>query len=416
MASGAAQPLGGKNVVLGVTGGIAAYKAAELTRLLVKAGASVHAIMTERASAFLGELTLQTLTGHPVFTDPFHLTQESEIGHIELADAADLIAIAPATANAIARLAAGMADDALTTVALASRAPLLIAPSMNVNMWQSPLTQDNLHRLGEVAGARTVGPGAGFLACRWVGPGRMAEPSDIVTAAARLLSPQDLDGKRVVVTAGPTHEPLDPVRFLGNRSSGRMGYAIAEIAARRGAEVELISGPTDLAPPPGIGVRRVGDAREMQRATQSAAETADAVMMAAAVADFRPRDVSAQKLKKIDDAEAEGPIVELARNPDIIAELGAARARRGARRPLLVAFAAETERVVENARDKLRRKRCDLVVANDVSAGDAGFGVDTNRVVFVDDEGDAASELDTKERIADAIVDRVVARLGREAR
>jgi phosphopantothenoylcysteine decarboxylase / phosphopantothenate---cysteine ligase len=406
----AAHPLEGKTVVLGVTGGIASYKAAELARLLVKEGAQVRAIMTERATAFLGELTLQTLTGHRVFTNPFELTQESEIGHIQLADAADLIVVAPATANAIARMAAGMADDALTSVVLASRAPLLLAPTMNVNMWESPLTQGNLRRLVEVAGARTVGPGAGFLACRWIGPGRMAEPADIAEAAARVLSPQDLEGRAIVVTAGPTHEPVDPVRFLGNRSSGKMGYAIAAAAARRGARVHLVSGPVELEPPPGIEVERVSTAREMERATRAAAERADAVIMAAAVADFRPAKASEQKIKKRPGAAA--PALELASNPDILASLGAARAEAKARRPLLVGFAAETERLVEHARHKLEAKGCDLVVANDVSAADAGFGVDTNRVVLVDEHGEHALELDTKARIAHAIVDRVASLLG----
>jgi phosphopantothenoylcysteine decarboxylase / phosphopantothenate---cysteine ligase len=410
MPPSAAQPLEGKTIVLGVTGGIASYKAAELARLLVKEGALVRAIMTERASAFLGELTLQTLTGHRVFTNPFELTQESEIGHIQLADAADLIVVAPATANAIARMAAGLADDALTSVVLASRAPLLVAPSMNVNMWESPLTQGNLRRLVELAGARTVGPGAGFLACRWIGPGRMAEPADIVEAAARVLTPQDLEGRSIVVTAGPTHEPIDPVRFLGNRSSGKMGYAIAAAAARRGARVHLVSGPVELVPPPGIEVERVATARDLERATRAAAEGADAVIMAAAVADFRPAEAREQKIKKRPGGEA--PAVELVPNPDILATLGAARAERGARRPVLVGFAAETERLVEHARHKLETKRCDLVVANDVSASDAGFSVDTNRVVLVDAQGEEALELDTKARIAHAVVDRVAELLG----
>ncbi len=412
MVAATAHPLEGKRIVLGVAGGIAAYKAAELARLLVKEGADVRAIMTERASAFLGELTLQTLTGHRVFTNPFELTQESEIGHIELADAADLIVVAPATANAIARMAAGMADDALTSVVLASRAPLLLAPSMNVNMWQSPLTADNLRRLVEVAGARTVGPGAGFLACRWIGPGRMAEPVDIVEAAARILSPQDLEGRTIAVTAGPTQEPVDPVRFLGNRSSGKMGYAIAAAAARRGARVRLISGPVAIEPPPGVEVERVADARAMKRATDAAAIGADAVIMAAAVADFRPAGARDQKIKKSEGQAA--PAIELEHTPDILSGLGAARAERGASRPILVGFAAETERIVAHARDKLERKRCDLVVANDVSAADAGFSVDTNRVVLVDERGEQSLELDTKVRVAHAIIDRVVALLDRE--
>ncbi len=412
MAESVTRPLAGKTVVLGVCGGIAAYKAAELARLLGKQGADVRAVMTAHATAFIGELTLQTLTGRRVFTDPFQLTQESEIGHIELADAADLIVVAPATANTVARLAAGAADDALASVVLASRAPLLLAPSMNVNMWDSPLTRDNLRRLVDVAGARVVGPGAGFLACRWVGPGRMAEPGDIVEAAARTLSPQDLAGRRVVVTAGPTYEPVDPVRFVGNRSSGKMGYAIAAAAARRGASVHLITGPTSLEPPPGVDVSHVGEAREMRDETTAAAGSADAVVMAAAVADFRPREVQASKLKKRGGDEGAATI-EMSENPDILATIGARRSERGDALPILVGFAAETEDVVENARAKLARKRCDLVVGNDVSAVDAGFSVDTNRVVFVTEDGEEARELDEKAGVAHAIVDRLVDGLAR---
>lgn len=408
-----ARPLAQRTIVLGVSGGIAAYKAVELLRLLTKAGASVHVIMTGRARHFVGELTFQALSGHPVFSDLFNLTQESDIGHIQVADRADLIIVAPATADVIARMSAGMADDALTAVILASRAPRLLAPSMNVNMWENPLTQANVRRLMDVAGARVVGPGDGFLACRWIGPGRMAEPADILEAAMRVLTPQDLAGKRVVITAGPTHERVDPVRFLGNRSSGKMGYALAGAAARRGARVELVSGPVSLEPPLGVTTTQVGDARAMEAAVRAAAEGADAVIMAAAVADFRPRDMAEHKLKK---TETGGELtLVLEPNPDILAGLGAWRQQRGTSRPLLIGFAAETRNLVEYARDKLRRKGCDLVVANDVSAADAGFSVDTNRVILVDADWCESLDLASKAEIAHGILNRVVALLAARA-
>lgn len=401
-----------KHIVVGVAGGIAAYKAAELVRLLGKAGAVVQVVMTEKARQFIGELTFQALTGRRVFHDLFDLTQESEIGHIQMADRADLMIVAPATADTIARLAAGMASDALSAVALATRAPMLLAPSMNVNMWNHPLTRSNMQRLTEIAGARVVGPGDGFLACRWTGPGRLAEPADIVEAATRLLTLQDLGGKVLVVSAGPTHEPVDPVRFLGNRSSGKMGYALARAAARRGATVRLISGPVSLPPPLGVDVLKVTDARSMQRAVQEAAMDAHAVIMAAAVGDFRPRDVTGHKLKKSDMVSGELRI-ELETNPDILAGLGKRRAEARSNRPVLIGFAAETHDVIEYARAKLAQKGCDLVVANDVSEHDAGFEVDTNRVVLVSADGVEPLELAEKDEIAHRILDRVAVLVGR---
>jgi phosphopantothenoylcysteine decarboxylase/phosphopantothenate--cysteine ligase len=397
-----------KHIVVGVAAGIAAYKAAELVRLLVKAGAQVQVVMTAKARHFIGPLTFQALTGRPVFSNLFDLTQESEIGHIQVADRADLVIIAPATANTIARLAAGMATDALSSVVLATRAPLLLAPSMNVNMWNHPLTQANVRRLVDVAGAAVVGPGDGFLACRWTGPGRLAEPADIVEAAIRLLTVRDLDGQVVVISAGPTHEALDPVRFVGNRSSGKMGFALARAAARRGAEVRLVSGPVTLAPPPGVEVIGVSDARAMDAAVREAARDADVVIMAAAVADFRPRQMAAHKLKKEEILGSGALTIALEANPDILAGLGQRRAEQGANRPILVGFAAETENVIANARKKLAQKQCDLVVANDVSEPDAGFEVDTNRVVLVSADEAAYHEIDSKDMIAHRILDRVV--------
>ncbi len=291
---------------------------------------------------------------------------------------------------------------------LATRAPLLVAPSMNVNMWNHPLTQANVRRLVDVAGAAVVGPGDGFLACRWTGPGRLAEPADIVEAAVRLLTVRDLDGQVVVISAGPTHEAIDPVRFVGNRSSGKMGFALARAAARRGAEVRLVSGPVTLSPPPGVEVIGVSDARAMDAAVREAASDADVVIMAAAVADFRPRQLAGHKLKKEEILGSGALNIALEANPDILAGLGQRRAEQGADRPILVGFAAETQDVIANARKKLVQKRCDLVVANDVSEPDAGFEVDTNRVVLVSAEDAAYHEIDSKDAIAHRILDRVV--------
>jgi phosphopantothenoylcysteine decarboxylase / phosphopantothenate---cysteine ligase len=405
-----AEPLAGRRIIVAVGGGIAAYKAAELVRLLIKAGAVVDVVMTGAARRFVGELTFQTLAGRPVLSDLFDLGQESEIGHIQVADRADLMIVAPATANLIARMAAGMADDAVTAVALATRAPLLVAPAMNVNMWSHPLTRHNVARLVEVVGATVVGPGEGFLACRWTGPGRLAEPADIVEAARLVLSPQDLAGKRVVIAAGPTFEPIDPVRFVGNRSSGKMGYALAVAARRRGASVTLIAGPVALADPLGVEVVPVDDARAMRAAVHAAAGQADVVVMTAAVADFRPASPAAGKIKRGARRELR---LDLVANPDILAELGAAR--RGGR-PLLVGFAAETEEPIPQARAKLDAKRCDLVVANDVTEPGAGFGVDTNHVWLVERDGATEAGPAGKDEIAVRILDRVVTLLGETPR
>ncbi|HTM22565.1 MAG TPA: bifunctional phosphopantothenoylcysteine decarboxylase/phosphopantothenate--cysteine ligase CoaBC [Kofleriaceae bacterium] len=395
-------PLGGARVVLGVSGGIAAYKAAELVRLLVKAGATVQVVMTRAAREFVGPATFQALSGNPVFTDLFDLGQESQIGHIQVADGADLVIVAPATANTIARMSAGLADDALGAVVLATRAPLLLAPSMNVNMWQNPITQRNLGALIE-RGMRTVGPGSGFLACNWIGPGRMAEAADILEAAVRVLTPADLAGRTIAISAGPTREPVDPVRYLSNRSSGKMGYALASAAARRGAAVRLVSGPVDLAAPLGVDRIDAETAADMEAAMARAADGADAVIMAAAIADFRPAAPAAGKLKK--QALGDAPSLALARTADVLAGLGAARG--SARRPVLVGFAAETDDVVAEARRKLTTKHCDLVVANDVSQPDAGFSVDTNRVVLVGADAVEPLELASKLSVAHAILDRV---------
>jgi phosphopantothenoylcysteine decarboxylase/phosphopantothenate--cysteine ligase len=399
-----AVPLARARVVVCVGGGIAAYKAAELVRLLDKAGAQVDVAMTGRAQKFIGAMTFQALTRKPVFTDLFDLAEEGAIGHIQLADRADLVIIAPATANVIARLAAGMANDAVTAIALATRAPVLLAPSMNVNMWNHPVTQANVRRLADVAGYRVVGPGDGFLACRWTGPGRLAEPADIVEAAAHLLSPQDLAGKKLVVSAGPTYEAIDPVRFVGNRSSGKMGIALAAAAQRRGAEVTLVLGPSAVPPPVGVAMRNVETAAQLQWALSDATKGADAVIMTAAVADYRPAKESKEKLKRGELGAKMS--IDLVANPDVLAELG--KQRRG-KTPLLVGFAAETEDVIENARKKLAAKKCDLIVANDVGEPNAGFSVDTNHVQLVDADEVIDVPPASKAEVAHRILDKVVA-------
>ena len=401
-----AAPLAGAKIVVGVAGGIAAYKAAELVRLFDKAGAEVSVAMTARAQEFIGAMTFQALTRRPVFTDLFSLTEEATIGHIQLADRADLVVIAPATASTIARLAAGQADDAVAAIVLATTAPVLLAPSMNVNMWAHPLTQANVRRLVDVAGYRVVGPGDGFLACRWVGPGRLAEPADIVEAAAHVLAPQDLAGKRLVVTAGPTYEAIDPARFIGNRSSGKMGIALAAAAQRRGADVTLILGPSAVPPPVGVAVVTIETAAQLQNALAGARD-ADAIVMAAAVADYRVAKPAPQKLKRGELGAKTA--LDLVANPDLLAGLGKQRGSKA--RPLLVGFAAETQDVVANARKKLASKRCDLVVANDVSEPGAGFAVDTNRVTLVDAHEAVEVPAGTKAVVAHRILDRIVALL-----
>jgi phosphopantothenoylcysteine decarboxylase/phosphopantothenate--cysteine ligase len=386
--------------VVGLSGGIACYKGAELVRALTTRGARVRVMMTRHATEFITPLTLQTLSGHAVATDTFDLTQESEIGHIRLADTADAIVIAPATANVIGKIAAGLGDDLLTTVLLATRAPVLLAPSMNVHMYEHPLVQRNLETLRHT-GYRVVEPESGFLACGYEGAGRLADPITIVAEVERAVSPQDLAAERVLISAGPNRERIDPVRFISNRSSGKMGYALAVAAWRRGATVCLVTGPTALAAPHGVRVINAVTADDMLRAIEREFEAATLVMMAAAVADYRPKRPAVQKLKKGD-----GPLLlELERTVDILAHLAP---RKGDR--FVVGFAAETEHVVANAQRKLRTKQLDMIVANDVARADAGFEVDTNTVVILDADGHVELPLASKDDIADRILDRVVAR------
>lgn len=395
------EALKGRRIVLGVTGGIAAYKAAELTRLLVKAGAEVRVIMTAGAQKFITPLTMQTLSQHPVSTDTFDLQMEATVGHIDLADRAELLVVAPATANLIAQLAQGLANDLLTTVALATRAPILVAPAMNVNMWNHPATQANVKILAE-RGVQTVGPAAGELACGWVGSGRMSEPAEVAAACARVLGGRDLAGLDVLITAGPTYEPIDPVRFVGNRSTGKMGFAVARAAARRGARVTLVAGPTALPTPPAVERVDVETAQQMYEAVMARADGQALIVMTAAVADYRPKAPAKKKLKK--EKLGESTSIDLTANPDILAALPKRAYQR--RQPVIVGFAAETDDVEKRAVDKRRKKGCDLLVANDVSEAGSGFGTDTNRVLLVDGDGVEALPLLTKDEVADKILDR----------
>jgi len=389
-------------IALGVTGGIGAYKAVEVARGLQKRGHDVVAIMTAAATRFVGPVTFEAITRRRVITDQFEPGANADIEHIALASSIDLLLIAPATANILGKLANGLADDFLSTLYTATRAPVLVAPAMNTQMFAHEAVRRNLDTLA-ARGVRFVEPGEGYLACGWIGKGRLADPDEIVAAAEAMLRPEGpLRGARVVVTAGPTYEDLDPVRYLGNRSSGRMGFALAGEAARRGAEVTLIAGPSSLEPPMVREVVRVRGAAEMHGAVLHHAERADVVIMAAAVADYTPERRAAQKISKRDDELT----VVLKKTPDILADLGARRAASG-RGPLLVGFAAETENVVARAAAKRDAKQVDLIVANDVSREDAGFEVDTNAVTIVGRDGPETLPLQTKDRVAMAILDRI---------
>jgi phosphopantothenoylcysteine decarboxylase/phosphopantothenate--cysteine ligase len=391
--------LKGKSILLGISGGIAAYKAAELTRLFIKAGAAVQVVMTANAQRFITPLTFQVLSGQPVCTDLFDLQFESQIGHIHVARAAQLVVLAPATADLIAKAAAGIADDYLTTVLLATTAPILICPAMNTKMYENPITQRNLETLRKV-GYHILEPCAGSLACKEEGPGRLAEPPDIVEAARRILTPRTLEGRKILISAGPTWEPFDPVRFMANPSSGKMGYALARMAGSRSAEVHLVSGPTSLEAPSGVHLKRVTTAREMRDAVMDLAPRMDVIIMAAAVSDYRPVQVAPQKLKKVSGEMT----ISLTKNPDILAMLGQSRSGR----QILVGFAAETESLIENATEKLVGKKLDFIVANNLTQPGSGFGTDTNQVKIIDARGGIA-ELPcmSKEEVAGSILDRI---------
>jgi phosphopantothenoylcysteine decarboxylase/phosphopantothenate--cysteine ligase len=392
-------------VALGVTGGIGAYKAVEVARGLQKRGHEVVAVMTHSATRFVGPVTFEAITRRRVITDQFESGANADIEHIALASTIDLLLVSPATANIIGKFANGIADDFLSTLYTATRAPVLLAPAMNTNMFAHEAVVKNLDTLAS-RGVRFVEPGEGYLACGWIGKGRLAEPDEIVAAAEAMLRPAGpLRGKRVLVTAGPTYEDFDPVRYVGNRSSGRMGYAIAAEAARRGAHVTLVSGPTSIDAPPVAEVVQTRSAADMLEAVRSRAANADIVVMAAAVADYTPVERAPQKVSK----DADTLTLTLKRTTDILRELGHQRLKSGGG-PILVGFAAETEDVVAKARAKREAKHVDLIVANDVSRSDAGFDVETNAVTIVgaDGPGDVVTlPLQSKSRVAMAILDRI---------
>lgn len=390
-----------KNVILGVTGGIAAYKSVEIASRLRKAGASVHVIMTAGAQNFVTSMTFREITGNPVVTTMWGEITNHQVEHIALAELADLVIIAPATANFIAKAAAGMADDMLTTTVLATKVPIFFAPAMNSNMYNNQLTQANIKRLVEL-GWRFIPPASGHLACGTDGIGRLPEPTEILDfVVAELSHEEDFIGKKLLVTAAGTYEPIDPVRYIGNRSSGKMGYAIAEAAKKRGAEVTLVSGPSALTAPAGVKLVRVETAAQMRQAVMEVFDEADIIIKAAAVADYRVREVADQKIKKNDDEL----VLVLEKNPDILFELGQKK-KSG---QILVGFAAETQHLLEYAKAKLEKKNLDMIVANDVSRKDAGFNVDTNAVKLLYRDG-TVQELPvmTKYKLANELLNMVI--------
>jgi len=391
-------------IALGVTGGIGAYKAVEIARGLQKNGHEVVAVMTRAATQFVGPLTFEAITRREVITDQWKAGANADIEHISIASTIDLLLVAPATANTVGKFANGLADDFLSSLFIATKAPVLLAPAMNTNMFEHPAVVKNLETLG-ARGVQMVDPGSGYLACGWIGKGRLAEPAEVVAAAELVLRANggaSLSGRRLMVTAGPTYEDIDPVRFVGNRSSGRMGYALAAEAARRGATVTLVTGPTHLAPPRGVEVIAVRSAADMHTAVMASAAGQDAVIMSAAVADYTPAAPSTQKVKKADGDLS----ITLNRTRDILADVGRLPSRaQGV--PVLVGFAAETEDVVKYAQAKLEKKAADLVVANDVSRAGAGFDVETNAVSIVSKTGVEEVPLQSKSAVAARILDRV---------
>jgi phosphopantothenoylcysteine decarboxylase / phosphopantothenate---cysteine ligase len=396
-------------VALGVTGGIGAYKAVEIARGLQQAGHDVVAVMTRAATRFVGPLTFEAITRRKVITGQFEPGANADIAHVNLAATIEALLVAPATANIIGKFAGGIADDFLTSLYLATRAPVILAPAMNTNMWEHPAVIRNLEVL-RTRGVHVVEPGEGFLACGWTGKGRLAEPADVVRAVDTLLRPaRTLTGRRALVTAGPTYEDLDPVRFLGNRSSGRMGFALAAEADARGAAVCVIAGPTRVEPPGVAEVVRVRSAAEMHAEVLARAADVDVIIMAAAVADYMPEHTHTEKVAKLD-----APLtLRLTRTPDILGDLGRLRAEGRLPRPLLIGFAAETSDLIAKARVKLRAKHADLIVANDVSAAGAGFDVETNAVTIVTAEGEQAWPVLPKRDVARIVMDRVEALLAR---
>ncbi len=386
-------------IIIGVTGGIAAYKIPELVRILMKAGHDIRVAMTENATRFIAPLTFEALSKNRVITGMFDKNADP-LAHISWGQESDLIIIAPATANFIAKAAHGIADDFLSTMVLAATAPVLICPAMNSEMYVNSITQENIKKLAD-QGCIIMTPGEGELACNTTGPGRLPEPAEIAEQAFLMISRQDLSGLKIMVTAGPTVEAIDPVRYITNRSSGKMGYAIARAAVMRGANVTLISGPTALTPPAGSITIKVKTAEEMKNAVFENHEKMDVIIKAAAVADYRPSQSADQKIKKTRDDMH----IDLVKNPDILSELGKAASKPGR---VLVGFAAETENVFDNAKEKITRKNLDMIVVNDVSKKDAGFDVDTNRVTFISRDGSNEElPLLTKEEVADRLLDKI---------
>lgn len=397
-----------KKILLVISGGIAAYKGLELIRALRKAGASVQCILTKGGAEFITPLSVASLSEHPVYTDLFSLKDETEMGHIRLSREADLIVVAPASANLIAKLAQGIADDLASTTLLAANKHILFAPAMNQEMWGNQATQDNLKTLSARC-LTQIGPAAGEMACGETGLGRMSEPADILAAIGNYFEYANaLKGKRAIVTAGPTYEPIDPVRFIGNRSSGKQGYAIARALARAGADVTLISGPTSLPAPSGINTIRVETAQEMLTATQNALP-ADIGVFTAAVSDWSPVQVASTKIKKNGAAP---PALTLKENPDILATIS-----KGAHRPaLVIGFAAETDNVLENARAKRLKKSCDWIVVNDVAQDGIGFAGDQNAVTLITANGEEAWDKSAKDSIARRLVDAMIRHLHQSPR
>lgn len=391
-----------QTVVLGVTGGIAAYKSAEIVSRLVKANVDVYVIMTQHATEFVAPLTFETLSNHPVCVDMFQRETPWEVEHIALAKRADVFLVAPATANVIAKYAGGIADDMLTTTLLATKAPVLLAPAMNENMWENPITQRNMQLLREVAGVHVVGPAAGRLACGDIGYGRMEEPAVIVEAVQNLLyARKDYAGKRLIVTAGPTREAIDPVRYISNHSSGKMGFAVAQMAKRRGAEVTLIHGPVSLTPPYGVHCVEVETTEQMMHALLERLDACDMLVKCAAPADFRAAYPSDHKIKKTQNAAL---TLDLIANPDILAAVAEHK-----KHQVIVGFAAETHEVGRYAMDKLARKKLDMIVANDVTQAGAGFGTDTNIVTIYKKDGTQKEHpLASKEEIASFVLDQAL--------
>ncbi|MEA3332844.1 MAG: bifunctional phosphopantothenoylcysteine decarboxylase/phosphopantothenate--cysteine ligase CoaBC [Pseudomonadota bacterium] len=390
--------LHGKEILLGVTGGIAAYKSVLLLRELTKEGANVNVIMTKSATEFVGPLTFQTLSGNPVTTDIFTLFASSEIGHVALATRADLLVIAPATANIIGKIANGIADDFLSTMVMATLVPVLFAPAMNTNMWASPVVQKNITNLKEM-NYHFMDPAEGELACGVIGRGKLADIDAIMDQIKALLSPNDLKGEKILISAGPTEEAIDPARCLTNRSSGKMGYSLAAVARRRGAEVILVAGPSAEFETWGIKVVQCNTAIEMAQAIDDNLEGVTSVIMAAAVADFRPAKQAAEKIKRKGDY-----CLELEPNPDILAGLG-----QRPDKPFLVGFAAETSELLAHAKDKIKRKNLDMIVANDVTAPGAGFGVETNIIKIIDRDGQMTDfPLMSKEKVSGVILDHII--------